>query len=250
MKKAGLGVAAISYDPPATLKRFSAAHQISYPLLSDQGSAVIRKFGILNPNIPEGNMFHGIPFPGDYVLAPDGTVTDKHFIPDYQTRPTASGILLADFNVIADGASVDIAADEVRARISLSSAVTAQSLELGVSVEITIASGWHVYGEPLPEGYVPTSVRFTSDFVSDQHLALPRARPVEFKMLGETLPVYEGSIRGKGSIAISRRAKPGDYKLAGVFKFQECSDTVCKVPQQIPFEIPIRIEPMTAGLKK
>jgi hypothetical protein len=250
LKKAGLGVAAISYDPVAILKRFSDAHQISYPLLSDQGSAVIRKFGILNPNIPEGNMFHGIPFPGDYVLAPDGTVTDKHFIPDYQTRPTASGILLADFNVIGDDASVRIAADEVRASISLSSAVTAQSLELGVSVEITIAPGWHIYGEPLPEGYVPTSVRFTSDFVSDQRLALPPARPVEFKMLGETLPVYEGSIRGKGTIAISRRAKPGDFKLAGVFKFQECSDTVCKVPQQVPFEIPIRIEAMTAGLKK
>ena len=248
--KAGLAVAAISYDSQATLKRFADAHQITYPLLSDQGSAVIRKFGILNPNIPEGNMFHGIPFPGDYVLAPDGTVTAKHFIPDYQTRPTASGILLADFNVIGDGASVSIAADDVRANISLSSGVTAQCLELGVSVEITVAPGWHVYGEPLPEGYVATSVKFISEVVGDQHLTLPPARPVEFKMLGETLPVYEGSVRGKGTIAISRRAKPGDYKLAGVLKFQECSDTICKAPQQVPFEIPIKIEGMTPGLKK
>ena len=250
MKKAGLGVAAISYDSQATLKRFADAHRITYPLLSDQGSAVIRKFGILNPNIPEGNMFHGIPFPGDYVLAPDGTVTAKHFIPDYQTRPTASGILLADFNAIGGGASVTIAADDVRAKISLSGAVTAQSLELGVSVEITIAPGWHIYGEPLPEGYVATSVKFTSELVSDQHFILPPARPVEFKLLGETLPVYERSVRGKGTIAISRRAKPGDYKLAGVLKFQECSDAVCKIPQQVPFEIPIKIEAMTPGLKK
>jgi hypothetical protein len=250
LKKAGLAVAAISYDSQPTLKRFADAHHITYPLLSDQGSAVIRKFGILNPNMPEGNMFYGIPFPGDYVLAPDGTVTDKHFIPDYQTRPTASAILLTDFNVIGDAASVTIAADEVRAKISVSSAVTAQSLELGVNAELTINSGWHIYGKPLPEGYVPTSIKFTSDFVSDQHLTLPPARPLEFKMLGETLPVYEGTVRGKGTIAISRRAKPGDYKLTGVLKFQECSDTICKVPQEVPFEIPIRIDAMTPGLKK
>jgi len=145
---------------------------------------------------------------------------------------------------------VTVSGDEVRAKISLSSAMTAQSLELGVSLELTIAPGWHIYGEPLPEGYVPTSLKFTSDFVSDQHLTLPHARPLEFKMLGETLPVYEGTVRGKGTIAISRRAKPGDYKLAGVLKFQECSDTICKVPQEVPFEIPIKIEPMTPGAKK
>ena len=250
MKKAGLAVAAISYDSRDTLKRFSDAHQIAYPLLSDHGSAVIRKFGILNPNIPEGNMFHGIPFPGDYVLAPDGTVTDKHFIPDYQTRPTASEILLTDFNVVGDSASVSIVADDVRARISLSSAVTAQSLELGVNVELTIAPGWHIYGEPLPEGYVATNVKFTSEFVSDQHLTFPPPRPVEFKMLGETLPVYENTVRAKGTIAINRRAKPGDYKLTGVLKFQECSDRECKIPQQAPFEIPLHIDAMTPGLKK
>ena len=77
MQKAGLGVAAVSYDSNATLKRFADAHQITYPLLSDPGSGVIRKFGILNTNIPEGNMFYGIPFPGDYLLAADGTVKDK-----------------------------------------------------------------------------------------------------------------------------------------------------------------------------
>ena len=73
------------------LKRFADAHHITYPLLSDRGSAVIQKFGIFNSNIPEGNMFYGVPFPGDFVLAADGTVTDKHFLPNYQTRPTAAG---------------------------------------------------------------------------------------------------------------------------------------------------------------
>jgi len=55
-------------------------------MLSDKGSAVIRKFGILNTNIPEGHPFHGIPFPGDYLVDANGTVRDKQFLPNYETR--------------------------------------------------------------------------------------------------------------------------------------------------------------------
>ena len=249
MQNAGLRVAAVSYDSKATLKRFADAHQITYPLLSDQGSAVIRKFGILNTNIPDGNMFHGIPFPGDYVLAADGTVKDKYFLPNYQTRPTASGILLADFNVVGDQASVGIGAEDVQAKISLSSVQAAPGQALGVAVAIAIAPGWHIYGQPLPENYVATSLTFAGDAVAQQSVALPPAVPLEFKALGETLPVYEGSFQGRGSIVISGRVKPGTSKIAGTFRFQECNDSICKLPQEIPFEIPIKIEAMVPGLK-
>jgi AhpC/TSA family/Disulphide bond corrector protein DsbC len=249
LQKAGLGVAAVSYDSKATLKRFADAHQITYPLLSDPGSAVIRKFGILNTNIPEGNMFYGIPFPGDYVLAANGTVKDKYFLPNYQTRPTASGILLAYFNVVGDQASVSIGAEDVQAKISLSSTQAAPGQELGVAVDIAIAPGWHIYGQPLPENYVATSLIFAGEVVAQQSIALPPAVPLEFKALGETLPVYEGSFQGRGSIVVSGRVKPGTSTIAGTFRFQECNDSICKLPQEVSFEIPIKIEAMVPGLK-
>ena len=242
-------MAAISYDTKATLKRFADAHQISYPLLSDQGSAVIRKFDILNTNIPEGNMFHGIPFPGDYVLAADGTVKDKYFLPNYQTRPTASGILLADFDVVGDKASVSIGAEDVQAKISLSSDQAAPGQELRVAVDIAIAPGWHIYGQPLPENYVATSLTFAGDAVAQQSITLPPAVLLEFKALGETLAVYQGSVQGRGSLVISGRVKPGLSKIAGTFRFQECNDSICKLPQEVPFEIPLKIEAMVPGLK-
>jgi len=245
-----LGVAAISYDPEATLKRFADAHHITYPLLSDRGSAVIRKFGILNSNIPEGNMFYGVPFPGDYILAPDGTVIDKHFLPNYQTRPTAAGILLTDLGIGGDQGTVTIEAEDVRAKVSLSSDKAAPGQELAVAVEITIAPGWHIYGEPLPQNYIATKVTFTGDVVAQQSFSLPLATPHEFKALRETLPVYEGSVRGKGTILIGGRTKPGEYKLAGTLKFQECNDAICKVPQELPFEIALKVEGMVPGLKK
>src|SRR5262249_32807665 len=200
-------------------------------------------------NIPEGNMFFGIPFPGDFVLAPDGTITHKHFLPNYQTRPTAAGILLNDFDETSGGPVVTIAADDVQATMSLSNDETAPGTELGVAVTIVIAPGWHLYGTPLPENYTATTVTFSDEFVSDQALSLPPPTPLEFKALGETLPVYEKTIQAKGTILISGRAKLGDYKLAGTLKFQACNESVCKIPQAVPFELPLRIRAMTPGLK-
>ncbi len=195
-------------------------------------------------------MFYGMPFPGDYVLAADGTVTDKHFLPDYQTRPTASGILLADFNQIGDKGTVTIGAEDVRAKVSISSDKAAPGQELGVAMDITIAPGWHIYGEPLPQNYVATKLAFAGDLIARQSFSLPPATPREFKALGETLPVYEGSLQAKGTILLSGRIPPGEHKLGGTLSFQECNDTICKLPQKVPFEIAIQVERMVPGLKK
>jgi hypothetical protein len=43
--------------------------------------------------------------------------------------------------------------------------------------------------------------------------------------------------------------KPGTSKIAGTFRFQECNDSICKLPQEVSFEIPIKIEAMVPGLK-
>ena len=47
----GLGVAAISYDSEEILSDFAQRSGISFPLLSDDDSAVITEFGILNTDI-------------------------------------------------------------------------------------------------------------------------------------------------------------------------------------------------------
>ena len=61
---------------------------MTYDLLSDVDSAVIREFGILNtlisPDDPEqaaGRGFYGVPFPGVYVTDESGVVSEKFFPP-------------------------------------------------------------------------------------------------------------------------------------------------------------------------
>jgi peroxiredoxin len=48
LAKNGIGLAAVSYDAVPILADFSNRRGITFPLLSDRGSALIKRYGILN----------------------------------------------------------------------------------------------------------------------------------------------------------------------------------------------------------
>jgi hypothetical protein len=238
------------------LQRFVQAYGIEYPMLSDIGSKVIRAFGILNTNIPEDHpMLYGIPFPGDYLIAPDGTVRDKLFLPNYEHRPSASEMTMRHGSG-AGANSVEIKTDVLRATISLSTDRCFPGQELGLSLEVHLEPGWHIYGEPLPKNYQSTILQFDDPLVREQSLEMPPARPVLLKALDETLPVYEGEIRAQGKLAIKWSPpmpakfleplgppiEPGVHHIDGALRFQPCSDLVCEPPQTLKFQLPLTIE--------
>lgn len=70
---------AVSYDPVATLADFAKAKGITFPLLSDEGSATIRAYGIENEDM-------GIPHPGTLVLDAQGVIRAKLFIDGFRKR--------------------------------------------------------------------------------------------------------------------------------------------------------------------
>ena len=218
-------------------------------MLSDKGSVVIRKFGIFNTNVPpDVTRFYGIPFPGQYLIGPDGVVKDKLFLADYQERPTASEVLLKDFG--EGGNSVTIRAEDVTAKVTISDAQSYAGHRLGVTVAFQVTPGWHIYGAPLPSEYTATQVRFSGDVVQSQSIEFPAATPVKFESLGETLPVYHGSFKANGDILLKQRLAPGDYKVSGTIDFQACSDAECKIPQSVPFELPLTISAMVPPVPK
>jgi len=108
-------------------------------MLSDIGSKVIRDFGIFNTNIPpDHKMLYGIPFPGDFLIAPDGTVGDKLFLPSYEHRASASEVIFRNFGVGAGGNSVEIKTEVLTATITLSSDRCFPGQELGIALEIRL----------------------------------------------------------------------------------------------------------------
>jgi hypothetical protein len=200
-------------------------------------------------------MMYGMPFPGDYLIAPDGTVRDKLFLPSYEHRPSASQVVLRHFGDTG-GNSIDINTDALTATVSLSTDRCFPGQELAMSLSIRLKPGWHIYGKPLPDNYQPTELVFDGLIVGEQSLKLPAARPMLLKALGETLPVYGGELRAVGKLAIKwsppapakfleafgKMIEPGLYKICDTLRFQACSDDICETPEAIKFELPLTVE--------
>jgi len=253
----GIHAAAITYDAPETLHTFGEAYQIGYPLLSDVGSRVLRTFGILNTNIPEDHaMMYGIPWPGNYLIAPNKTVHDKLFLRDYQLRPSAAAVLFRNFTDTVSGTVAEISTDVLRATVMLSTDRCFPGQEIAVGLQIRLNPGWHIYGTSVPTNYQALTLTFDSPVVAEHSLNLPPPTPLLLKALGETLSVYTDEIQAVGALrikwsppvpapfmeALGAHIEPGEYPITGTLRFQGCNDEVCAMPQAIPFTVPMRIE--------
>jgi len=86
LKALGYGVVAISYDSPEILAQFSQMHNLTYPLLSDQGAATMKAYGILNAKYKVSDENYGIPYPGVVIITPDGNIGHKYFFEGYRKR--------------------------------------------------------------------------------------------------------------------------------------------------------------------
>ena len=256
LQEQGVNAASITYDSTEILSGFAAANKIEYPLLSDVGSKVIRAFGILNDNVPEGHaMMFGMPFPGNYLIAPDGTVLDKVFLPDYEHRPSASQAALRHFEH-SSANSVEIKAHALTASVAISIDHCFPGQELGLTLEVRLNPGWHIYGKPLPANYQAVELELESPILGGQSLDFPAARPLLLKALGETLPVYTVGFKAHGKVGIKwsppmpapfmkglgDKIEPGLYQINGTLRFQACSDDLCEPPQAIKFALPLTIE--------
>lgn len=242
LEEGGVRIAAVSYDSRETLETFARKYGIGFRLLSDRDSAVIRRFGIFNSNIAPDLRAYGVPHPVEYLVSPDGVVVRKYFVPNYQHRVTASAVALREFGAVGPGAQVrTLHSGAVTIEVGLASAKAFAGQEIGFFANFMTAPGWHVYGEPLPDSYTPTSIVFDDPKIVQQSFQLPADALTTLTVLGETLPVYSGSFRGTGLLLLKFPLDAGEIKLTGKARFQQCSDTVCEPPETIPFELGVTL---------
>jgi hypothetical protein len=71
-------------------------------------------------------------------------------------------------------AKVAINEGEVNAQIVLLQGHAFSGQPVGFVVNFDITPGWHIYGKPLPEGYVPATVTFDNEFVIRPKAELPQ----------------------------------------------------------------------------
>ncbi|MGP1282493.1 MAG: peroxiredoxin family protein [Parasphingopyxis sp.] len=95
IEQRGFVLATLSYDAPAILADFAEREDIEYPMLSDEGSAMIDAFDLRDPQYGEESFANGVPRPAILVIGRDGTVRAKMVETDYRVRPEPADIVAA-----------------------------------------------------------------------------------------------------------------------------------------------------------
>jgi len=241
IRKRGLCLAAISYDSPAVLKNFADRKNISFPLLSDTDSKIIRAYGILNESAPKGP-FYGIPYPGTYILDTHGVVVEKYFEEDYTQRYTASAILAKEFGAAVGAAHSTTAAKHLRLSASAGTEVVHIGQRIVLALDIDLPKGVHVYA-PGVQGYIPIDLAITESSAIAAHPAVyPPSQTLLMKAIHETVPVYAGQFRVLREITIAKGVPPGELTVEGKFRYQACDDRECFIPETVPLKWVLHVE--------
>ena len=240
LEAAGVWPVALSYDSQPALAAFAAERGITFPLLADAGSVVIRQLGLFNPTFAADHPRYGVAQPGTFLLDLDGRVT-RAIVHESQTVrdawPTAvHGVV--DLGAAA-GPVAQHTAEGIRLTLALDSASYAPRQRLGLRVRVQIAPGAHVYGRPLPDAYTPLTLSITAPpGVTVEPVAYPPPTPLPLPALGETLPVYTGQV--ELTTYLTLQEVRDDLELQATVRWQVCTDTDCLLPGAVTMTLPVR----------
>ena len=241
LKRQGLSLAAVSYDPVAVLADFSKRRGITFPLLSDPGSATIKRYGILNTTVPETNQqSYGIPFPGTFMLNTQGVVTSRFFEQAYQERSTVGSIMARLGN------NVEVQATTVSSpQLAMTSFATDRTVAPGTQFSLVLdvqpARGIHVYA-PGVSGYKPIGLAVEAQpGLVMRGAQYPPSEDYHFKPLNEHVQVYQRPFRIVQDVLIDPSPQGqaalkdvSSLTIKGVLNYQACDDKLCFTPQSVP----------------
>jgi peroxiredoxin len=275
LRSQGLGVAAISYDSEAVLADFAARRGITFPLLSDDDSKVIREFGILNTVAEEGlgpngddpevmadvakyvavsgadTLMVGTPFPGTFLLDPQGQVTARFFEEFYRERNTTASVMLQ----LGAGLSPVTAVEGSTAHLNLTAYPSNPTVTVGtrfsIAVEVEPNPNIHVYAPGAEEmGYRVVALNLdATPHVRFEPVQFPESEIYHFEPLDERVPVYQRPFRLLQEAVVdatteaSRALRELDaLTLSGTFDYQACDDRICFSPVSLPLTFTLDLE--------
>jgi len=271
----GLGLAAISYDPVDTLAAFSRQRGITFPLLSDAGSATIRRYGILNP-VPEEALgpnkddpavkadiqkyvsvvnpnaaMVGIAFPGTFILDRKGRVTSRFLEDFYIERNTVSSLLVRAGAHAAPVAATKISSAHLDVTTYPSDPAVAPGNRFSLVLDIKPGPGIHVYA-PGAKGYRAIALTIPPQpNVRVLPVQYPASQIYFFKPLNERVPVFqkpftlvqEVILEGTPQAQAALRGKE-NLTLTGTLDYQACDDKQCYNPASVPLSWTLALRPL------
>ena len=247
LQRKGIGLAAISYDPPATLKAFAAARGITFPLLSDPGSVTIKAYGLLNEQATGKTA--GIPHPGTFMLDSRGTVLSRSFESSYQERASATSLV---GETAPSGEIGNAETASLRLKTLASDTVVAPGTRFTLVVDVAPKPRMHVYS-PDQTTYIPVALEIaTNDAVNVHAPRFPPSEEYLFKPLNERQRVYTRPFRIATDVTVAltpamrerARATGATLTITGMLRYQACDDKVCYPPASVPLAWTVGLEPL------
>ncbi len=216
-------------------------------MLSDADSAAIRRFGILNTLIRPDEAIYGIPYPGTYITDAQGVVVEKRFYRRYQVRDDVESLLHARFGAALHAeqdAAVAAESPGVRVSAVLGGSEFVFQRRATLFVRLDLDAGLHVYGPPVPEGYIGTEVTVAGpDGLIVEPAAYPPTHPVRFEALNETLHVIESPV--EIAVPLTANIREGDaVPLEITVQYQACDDRQCFLPQRQVLQLDVPLAPL------
>jgi peroxiredoxin len=275
LRAKGLGLAAISYDPVDILSAFSRQRGITFPLLSDAGSATIKRYGILNP-VPEKALglykddpavkadvqkyvslfgptaaMVGMAFPGTFILNRKGNVTSRFFEDFYIDRNTVSSVLVRLGANAAPVAATKVSSTHLELTTWPSDAAIAPGNRFSLVLDIQPGPHIHVYA-PGAKGYrVVTLTIEPQPNVRVLPVQYPASQIYFYKPLNERVPAFQAPftlvqeviLEGTPQAQAALRGKD-NLTLTGKLDYQACDDKECFNPTSVPLSWTVALRPL------
>ncbi len=239
----GFTVFALSYDAIETNEAFAEEHRISYPVLSDRESSYFRELGIFNETNAIDSRSYGVPWPGTYVVDSDGTVSSKIFHESNYVRDATSTSLREQLGInLSQEHGAEWTGDRLSVAILLDIDTFVRQRRIGWRAQIAIADDMHVYGSPVPDGFIPTELTvYVPDGVRVAGPDFPRPSLLAVPFMEATVPVYSGVFEISGALIFEDIRE--DVEATFTLRYQTCTDNECFAPEEVHLTVPVRYEP-------
>lgn len=248
LRKQGFGLIAVSYDSPATLKQFAASRHITFPMVSDPGSAIIKRYGLLNDTIDPKTRFYGVPHPGTFMLDPRGVIVSRFFEDAYQERTTVNSILVKQGDPKAPPSAVRSETAHLNVQASISDTLVAPGKRVSLVFDVAPKKHMHVYA-PGKHTYQVIAVKIDPQpWLKVSAPSYPPSEIYLFKELNERVETYGTPFRLVQDVtilatpdAMKQLAGLASVTLRGRLEYQACDDKVCYAPTSVPVNFTVNL---------
>ena len=275
LENSGISVAAISYDSEEVLADFANRRSITFPLLSDDDSSVIRAFGIYNTVAEEGvgpnrddpeiaadyakyvsevgtaPVVVGTPYPGTFMLDATGRVGARFFEEFYAERNTTSNVMLNLGIGLSPIAAVQGETAQLKFTAYPSNPAVTAGTKFSLAVDVDLGPDMHVYAPGAEsKGYRVIGLRLDPNaHVRFEPVEYPDSEIYYFEPLDEYVPVYQQpfTVLQEAVVGASRETQAALRELdaltiSGSLDYQACDEAICYNPVSIPVAFTLDLE--------